>query len=245
MKIPEWLEPYINDTCPYCGSTIVNSYWLTDRYCSNPKCPEHMAHKIDVLAKRFGIKGFGVASARTMIRQHDMKSHLEAIPIWFKEKPELSLYEIGEICLIKGHQKKWRAYCEGFDTMMQVIVSNRLPKDVKEQVPTLLMADCLCKTKPRMLGRKVNVMLSGSFEGYRSRKDFITKMNDLYGDTVQLVDVGKRKTGVDYLIKETYTTDHEKSAIARDACIPIVAPSAMEEKIAAYCAYINNRRDAT
>ena len=245
MEVPEWLKSYINETCPYCGALIANSPALTDRYCSNPKCPEHMAHKINVLAKRFNIKGFGIASARTMIRRYKLKTHLEAIPIWFETKPELSLHEIGEICLIKGHQKRWREYCEGYDNMLQVAMSKRLPEDIKEQTATLLIAGNLCKVKPRLLGSRINVMLSGSFEGYRSRKDFITKMNELYGDVVQLVDVGKRKTNVDFLVKENYTSDHEKSAIAAAAGIPILSPSIMEEKLGAYYAYINNRRDAT
>ena len=131
------------------------------------------------------------------------------------------------------------------DIPILMLSAKQLPEDIKEQTATLLIAGNLCKVKPRLLGSRINVMLSGSFEGYRSRKDFITKMNELYGDVVQLVDVGKRKTNVDFLVKENYTSDHEKSAIAAAAGIPILSPSIMEEKLGAYYAYINNRRDAT
>lgn len=244
MVIPMWLEEHILSECPYCGAPITNNESLTDRYCSNPQCPEHMAHKIDVLAKRFGRKGFGVATARSYIRQMRFSSHLDILRIWFPDRLELELHEIGEICLIKGHQKKWRSYCDGYNNMLELVSSRTLPADVQSQSRLLLQAAVLCKVKPSLQGMKINIMMSGSFSGYRSRKDFVTEMNNKYGAHVQLVDVGKRKTGVDFLVKEDYTTDHEKSAIARSAGICIITPHDMEEKLKAFSTYISERRSA-
>lgn len=238
MTIPDWLAPHLNVTCPYCGALITNNAQLTDRYCSNPNCPEHMAHKIDVLAKRFGIRNFGVAAARQTIRSHKLKYHTQVLPYWFDERPLLPLYEIGEISLIKGHQRKWREYCEGCDTMREVLQKPTTPADVKANAWLLYTTEMFCRVKPRMLGRRINVMLSGSFEGYRSRSDFIADMNRQYGEIVQLVDVGKRKTGVAYLIKEAYATDHEKSAIAQAAGIRIVTPKELSRMLHTYCTNI-------
>lgn len=237
MEIPGWLQENINTECPYCGTPLTNNAMLTNRCCPNPLCPEHMARKMAVLAKRFGIRNFGVAAARQMIRRHHFRLHTQILPYWFIEKPMLYLYEVGEICLIKGHQKQWRTYCEGLDTMLQVVQSPRTPQEVRQQGGLLLCTAALCHIKPRLLGKRLNVMLSGTFDGYRSRADFVLAMNRAYGDVVEVVDVGKRKTEVAFLIKEAYATDHEKSAIARAEGIPMVTPSVFQQKLAAYQAY--------
>lgn len=238
MVIPEWLQERINHACPYCGTELFNNDLLTDRYCPNPKCPEHMAQKVALLAKRFGVKGFGIASAREVVRIHKFVYHTQFIPYWFKEKPALFLHEIGEICMIKGHQKKWREYCEGHDSMREVIRSPRTPASVRKHGVLLICTEAYCKVKPRLLGQKVHVMMSGSFDKYRARSEFIADMNSKFGDVIQLIDVGKRKTGVDFLVKEPHATDHEKSAIALSCGIPIISPSHLEERLQAYRAYI-------
>ena len=134
MEIPSWLQEHINTACPYCKEPIVNNFMLTDRYCSNLRCPEHMAQKIVVLAKRFGVKNFGIAAARSVVRQNKFQLHTQIIPYWFKDKPLLHLHEIGEICLIKGHQKKWREYCEGRDNMLQVLKDPSIPLEDRKSV---------------------------------------------------------------------------------------------------------------
>lgn len=242
MEVPVWLQEQIMSVCPYCGAPITNNEQLTDRYCSNPNCPEHMAHKMNLLAKRFGIKGFGVATARSFIRLKNFRSHLDILRVWFPDRPELELHELGEICFIKGHQKKWRDYCEGYSTMLELIRSGTLPSDIYPYRTLLLQASCLCKTKPRLTGSRINVMMSGSFSGYSSRSEYLREMNQQFGQVVQLVDVGKRKTDVDFLVKESYTSDHEKSVIARQSGIPVITPQGLKEKIETLYTYINERR---
>ena len=242
VDIPEWLAENINKNCPYCGHPITNNDALTDRYCSNEKCPEHMAQKIVVLAKRMGVKNFGIASAREAVRLYKFQLHTQILPYWFKEKPSLYLHEVGEICLIKGHQVKWRQYCEGHDTMMQVVKCPRTPPEIRKHAVLLICTAAMCNIKPRLLGKHLNVMLSGSFDGYRSRSDFVAEMNRKYGDVIQMVDVGKRKTEVAFLVKEIYATDHEKSAIANAMGIPIITPKGLDEKLAAYKSYITEGR---
>lgn len=243
MEIPNWLLEHINQTCPYCGQPIVNNTLLTDRHCSNERCPEHMAQKIDVLAKRFGVKNFGIAAAREAVRLYKFQLHTQILSYWFREKPSLYLHEVGEICLIKGHQKKWRQYCEGHDTMLQVVRSPRTPPEIRKHGVLLICTAAMCNVKPRLLGKRLNVMLSGSFDGYRSRAEFVAEMNRRYGDVIQMVDVGKRKTEVAFLVKETFATDHEKSAIAASQGIPIITPKALDEKLAAYRSYILEGRE--
>lgn len=86
-------------------------------------------------------------------------------------------------------------------------------------------------------------MLTGSFDGYRARADYIATMNAKYGEYIELVDIGKRKLDVDFLIKEPWTSDHEKSAIAEAYGIPVVSPAQMEELLKVYASYINRGGD--
>jgi len=238
MEIPEWLQAKVNVACPYCGHPLINNQLLTDRYCSNPSCPEHLAQKVVALAKYFNIPNIGAATARELVRVYKLSFHTQIIPYWFKEPPTMQLHEIGEICMIKGCQKKWREYCDGHDTMLQVLQDPRTPAAIKKQGVLLVYTEGLCNVKPRLQGKRLNVMLSGSFDNYKSRADFITDMNNKYGDVVQLVDIGKRKTDVAFLVKEEHATDHEKSAIALASGIPIITPSCLDEKLAAYRTYI-------
>lgn len=236
-RLPEWLGAYIYNICPYCGAPIVDNENLTDRYCSNPKCPEHMANKIVTLAQWFGVKDWGIVTARKAVSMHKLQYHTQIIPYWFAEKPSVYLYQVGELAMIKGHNKKWREYCDGCASMYEVLHKPSVPKDIKSKAILLTITSEMCNIKRSITGSRINIMMSGSFDRYRSRADFVKEMNDLYGDVVELVDVGKRKTGVQFLVKENHTIDHEKSAIAKSNGISIITPAGLAEGIKEIATY--------
>lgn len=238
MKIAEWLQPHIMSVCPYCKTPIVNNENLTDRYCPNPQCPGHMACKISDLATRFGVKGVGPAEALNMIRRYDFKYHIQALSQWFIEKPKLYLYEVGEVAMIKGYNKQWRELCSGKKSMLQVALDPETPSTIRANYPLLKACEAEIDVKPSLDGIEMPIMMSGSFDGYRARADFVAEMNRRYGSVVQLVDVGKRKTGVSYLVKEAHSSDHEKTAIAHECGIEILTPAEMEERLRRYYTYI-------
>lgn len=238
MEIAEWLKPYLNTECPYCKSPIMNNDNLTDRWCSNPNCPGHMSYKISALAARFGIKGVGPATALELIDTFHLPYHISYLPIFMAEKPRLYLWQVGEIAMIKGYQRQWRDFAEGCDTMEQVCQKRTVPAVIKEQLPLLQACEQACEVIPRLTGIKVNVMLSGSFDGYAARRDWVTAMNKKYGKYFEVIDVGTRKLDVQYLVKEEWATDHNKSDIAKEYGIPIVTPAKMEEILATGMAYI-------
>lgn len=244
MEIADWLVPHLYDLCPYCGHEIVNNENLTDRFCSNPSCPGHMSFKIAALAKRLGVKDIGPAAAMDMINFYQHPYHIQYIHHMQRERPRVYLYEVGELAMIKGHQKRWREYCKGHKTMRQVCDDPSVPQVIRDQYDLLHACEEECDIIPTLPGREMNVMLTGSFEGYRARKDFIAEMNALYGDIIELVDVGKRKLDVHFLIKEEWTTDHEKSAIAAEYGIPIITPAQMRELLERYKTYIIGRGEA-
>lgn len=238
MEVAEWLKPYLNENCPYCHSPIINNENLTDRYCSNPACPGHMSYKISALATRFGAKGIGPATALAMIEAVKLPYHVNYIRAFLPAPPKLYLWQVGEIAMIKGHQNRWKEYADGCDTMEEVCNKASVPKVIKEHKRLLLAAERECIVLPRLKGLKINIMMSGSFDGYSARRDWLAAMNAKYGDAFELVDVGVRKLDVQYLVKESWATDHSKSAIARDYSIPIVTPAQMEEILSAGKAYI-------
>lgn len=239
MEIADWLVPHLADFCPYCGSPIVNNENLTDRYCSNPSCPGHMAYKISALATKMGVKDIGPATALDLINTHKLPYHIQYLRFMLKEKPKLYLYQVGELAMIKGHQKKWREYCRGCRTMREVCDDPLVPEAIRSQYPLLHACEEECEVIPMLKGKELRIMLTGSFDGYRARADWVADMNHKYGDTIELVDVGKRKIDVDFLVKEEWATDHEKSAIAAEYGIPVVTPAVMEELLKRYASYNN------
>ena len=50
----------------------------------------------------------------------------------------------------------------------------------------------------------------------RKVDEFFRLINDAYGQSINVIQTGKRKTGVSYLIKEADAIDHSKSRIARE-----------------------------
>lgn len=243
MEIADWLAIHLHDNCPYCGFPIVNNENLTDRYCSNPQCPGHMSFKIAALAQRLGVKDIGPATALDLINTYKLPYHIQYLRYMLREKPKLYLYQVGELAMIKGYQKKWRDYCRGKSTMAEVCSSPNVPEAIRSQLSLLQECEKACEVIPTLKGKELFVMLTGSFDGYRARADYIAAMNAKYGEYIELVDIGKRKLDVDFLIKEPWTSDHEKSAIAEAYGIPVVSPAQMEELLKVYASYINRGGD--
>lgn len=240
--IPYWLQGQITEVCTYCGSPIVNNANLTDRHCSNNQCPGHMAQKMSRLATRLGVANFGPARSLEYIRYMKPFCHTQIIQEWFPNQSlELHLWEVCELAMIKGYSKRWREICHGCTDMGQVVATPAGNLLSPYDKAVLLVTAGIIKILPPMLGEKIYVMLTGSFEGFKSRNDYITGMNSIFGDYVQLIDVGKRKTGVDFLVKEPWTTDHEKSAIAAEMGIPVISPTELMQRIQVHVAYITEK----
>jgi NAD-dependent DNA ligase len=223
MDIPSWLAQYLFITCPYCGSPITTSPNLTSRYCSNASCPGHLSHKIDKLVKQLNIKGVGPAVALNYIRHFHFTNHLQILDFVLpkSQRPSLYLHEICNLCLIKGINLKWRDITEGCKTMQDVINNNHFLSPYSE---LLLYAESLFRIKPTLSGKRLNLMLTGSFSGYQERSALLQELNSKYGQSVCCVDVGKRKSNVHFLVKETGTVDHSKTKLATEANIPIITP---------------------
>ena len=239
MEIAEWLLPHLQSECRYCGAPIVDNDNLTDRYCSNPACPGHLSYKVAAIMKKLGIKGVGPATALADIQLYKYPYPAQYISRYIADKPKAYLWQVGEYAMVKGFQKRWQDICYGKHSMAEVCDAPDTPQVLKDNRELLLATEKCFEVLQPLEGERIFVMLTGSFDGYRSRKDFIAEMNARHGSYVQLVDVGKRKTGVQFLIKEAWTSDHEKSAIAAEYHIPDDTPAQMKEMLEGVRAYIS------
>lgn len=243
--LPDWAKENMQMTCTYCNSFILDngdSGVTTARWCSNPKCPGHMQHKAKELANFFDLKGFGPKTALGIIRTMKFKSHFDFIPHWFKDKkPYVSLADVAVMACMEGYgsttaNKELSHYCNFTDYFERAVPPNPILLEHKDE---LLYAEKLFSLKPPISQFKMFVMGTGSFHGYSSRDEFFRLINDAYGSYINVIQTGKRKTGISYLIKERDAVDHSKSQIAAQYGIPVVTPSEFVAIIASKCPYIS------
>lgn len=230
-NLPQWVKDNILQKCTYCDFPILDNSdtgVMTARKCSNPKCPGHMSFKADYLAKFFHIKGFGDKTALNVIKVKKFESHFDFIPYWFEDKkPWVSLAEMADLACIEGYgltqaQNELNSYRSFTDYFNTCTMQNPLLAANREM---LLRAEKYFDFKPPMSDNKLYVMATGSFHGFENRGDFFNRLNLLYGSAINIIQTGKRKTGVAYLIKEVDAVDHSKSQIAKECGIPIVTPN--------------------
>lgn len=244
--VPKWVSDNWLTICPHCGAYIVDNSdtgVTTSRYCINPRCPKHMSFKAKDLADFFGLKGYGPATLYNSIQLHKYQSHFDFIPVWFKDtKPVVSLPEIAVMACIEGYgapsaNKELSAYTSFEQYFNQC--SNVNPLLLKNK-DLLIDAQKYFVIKPPMSARKIYVMGTGSFHGYSSRDEYFRKINDTYGAYINVIQTGKRKTGISYLLKEKDAVDHSKSQIAKDSGIPIVTPSEFIDILCSLIVYYQN-----
>lgn len=242
--LPNWILEAMEGTCPYCHSFIADNSdtgVTTARWCVNKQCPGHMMHKADILAKFFKVNGFGPQTALSHIRMKHYETHFDFIPAWFGDKkPLLSLAEIAELACLEGYgattaAKELNHYANFEEYFEKATVKNPILVAHKDE---LLKAETYFAIKPPLASRQIKVMATGSFHGYNNREEFFRLINDAYGMYINVIQTGKRKTGVSYLIKEKDAVDHSKSAIAYECHIPIVTPAEFISIIASMCPYI-------
>ena len=239
QNIPDWAFEEMSKQCPYCGGYIAQNENLTARWCVNPKCPRHMAYRLDDLAKHFGIKGIGPETAYTLIKERKFQSHFEIMKYWYPaEKPIAHLYDIVGLAAIDGYGltqaqrdlANYASFEEYFATASHVqplLLANKEMLIDAQKYFTLL---------PPLSADYINVMATGSFDGYRSRDQYFQIVNILFGDRLHIINCGKRKTEVSFLIKEPHADDREKSRIAAERGIPVVTP---KQFILILCAYLH------
>lgn len=226
-SLPSWLADNINKRCPYCGAHIVDNELLTQRYCINQKCYGHMSRKMDILAKRFNIKGFGPASALSYCNLFKPENHLEILRSWFpNEKPLVELWEAGDMSMIYGYGPgEWKNMALGFKSFNDMIDNGTdITPTIYANRAYLNYCEGFFRIKEPFSRRIINVMITGSVTGFSNREQYIQSVNKTFGKYIQTIQVGKRASGVSFLISEQGVVGSSKTEVALRNGIPIITP---------------------
>lgn len=243
LDLPEWVKQNMQMTCPYCGSFILDNSdtgSTTARWCANPVCPGHMKYKMAFVAKYFGISNFGVETAYSYIKGNNCQCHLDILKKWFPDdKPLVSLSEVAILACIEGYsetqaRQELNKYGSFESYFANLAAANPI---LRKNYEYLMKCQSYFAIKPALSSRIMRVMGTGSFHGFSNRDEFFSKVNAAYGNMIQVIQTGKRKTGVSYLIKEHDAVDHSKSQIAREEGIPIVTPKEFVDILDRLCSY--------
>lgn len=243
--LPDWVKNNMQMTCSYCNSFLCDNSdtgVTTARWCSNPKCPGHMAHKMKFVSDFFHVKNFGPQTALSYIRQHKCDNHLEILKEWFKEeKPLVSLSDIAVLACIEGYgETQARNNLNAFSSFTTYFANVTSPNDILvKNKEYLLKCESYFNVKAPLSVNKMLVMGTGSFHGFNNRDEYFAQLNDAFGQFIQIIQTGKRKTGVSYLIKEKDAVDHSKSQIAREQGIPVLTPAEFFDLLQSTFTYMN------
>lgn len=240
-RAPAWVLENIMAECPYCGSPICDNSptgTMTFRWCLNPKCPGHMQHRIEALAKHFGISGFGVKSALSWYRLHPNCMHLEILKEWFDVPPLVPLSTVVKLAFIRGYGETSAVTALDSYADFQTYFQQASPPDPILNANRQYLYECSTyfRIKEPVSSLQMVVMGTGAFNGYKSRSDYFSEINEKYGRYVHVIETtGPRKTGVAYLIKENNAPDRSKSRIAAEYGIPVLTPKQFYDMISAAC----------
>lgn len=231
--IPAWLKPHMKQYCD-CGAGMIcddgpvgydGIMKLTQRWCSNPRCPYHMAEKVDMLAKYFKIDGVGAKTALQDILMYKFKSHLDALKFWFAEPPEVYLYQAAELSYIYGVDSKWKDWLGEYSSLDDYLRSVQyVPEVITENEEYL--RECFTYFRIRkdtLSGVVLKIMITGSMHGYSSRGEFLAAINNHYKGVFRVEDNKKTVRDTLCLVKEPESVDYSKTQIALDHNIPIVS----------------------
>lgn len=198
---PEVAEDILKE-CPLDGAPIIRNENLTMARCLHPECRGHMKYKADDLMKYLGVKGIGPETCLNFIKSKGLLSHFELVPIIFpNEKPRLHLWEVAMFCYVPGMSKGWEGLLAGYGTFTEFFEKADIPSELISYRKRLEAAEKFFDIKAPLARKKIEVMITGSINGYLNRDHFIDACNDVVGGLVRIKLCGKKQS-VHYLIAE-------------------------------------------
>lgn len=235
--IPDWLKEHLHRTCQYCGSEMMNYYnddgRCTNRRCSNPACCGELAAQGDFIAKVLDIKGIGFARCLEAVRAGRLTNPVQILGS-FQVKPTVSMSQYLRIHCFEGVDSGWETLCtrNNIYTLDDLFSADLAEyRDLVMRNEQMLRDNAkfvIFKQKPVQYVEKhevsyLTVMITGPVNGYSSKEAFLETVNAAtYGRIVILYQKTKRKTEVDFLIRDNPTDTSGKVYAALEGGIPIV-----------------------
>lgn len=236
--IPDWLKVSLADNCLECGSPMLNYYnddnRCTNRRCSNPTCPSMLAGRFVSMCKVLGLKGVGYKTGLKLVETYYLKSHVDCINYILEEPLTVSLGKFLRAMQFEGVDGELEAICErgGYYTLDELFKGYE--GDLKDLLNVnkeeLYRCSKFFKFKKPAFEKAVdkpvkslNIMITGTPKGYPDKDTFVGTLNYLLKGVITIYHIPhKRKTNVDYLIREAGSTTKGKYEAALEAGIPIV-----------------------
>ena len=246
-NLPYWVQQHIKFYCD-CGAPIEDNSDigpLTARRCSNPKCPYHMQHKVVTCLRYFGYKGIGPKTILKQLLINEPDNHLEAFVDYVDGKRfsvPLSVYVT--LAQLEGYgAESAKKELDSYKNMQDYYNNCPEPNPILLQNKDfLLKCEKYFEIQPPKSKLKMYVMGSGSYHGFPNRDSYFAAINQNFGDTIHVIEVGARRSNVHYLIIEDDATPHTKSKIAKECNIPVVSPKDFVAVLTGIEAYLNEKR---
>lgn len=218
------------DVCPSCGAPTEISPVLTGLHCSNPRCPDKIAMRINAICTELGILGFGDSRIADFMNYYDIHNPLQifelerGIPIsntmsievsdeitgQIEQHKKFQLWEYVKIANIPGVQTCAKDIFSGYSTLQQayndiqvggvdfiqkrmgISADNSLSVRAMQVYKNLLeykddLFECINCIEIIDLSNKVELNIYCSDQaggGFKHKKDFYNKINELFGDRV-------------------------------------------------------------
>lgn len=234
---PDWLAASLSGTCPECNAPILNGYndrdECTRRRCSNPRCVGNISAKIAKMCDTLGVAGIKEGKAKRMVIECGLKSHWEAIPVIYDNKPELTLLMFLKCCFIYGIDSELSSIAADFksvDDMMKGY-NGKYYQLLHEYDDTICEGLKYVDIKAVETGFIYNpviigeVNITGIVPGYKDREDFINNLNYIFRGLVRLKYTNsKRKTGLLACISHDTHASSGKISSAIEGGLSIMTP---------------------
>lgn len=217
-RIPLRLKGHMLENCETCGYPIVMNEEMTYRRCLDHYCRGHVAQKADRMFKYLKVPGIGVATATRGLAVNKLKSHLDLIPIYLDYKPSVHLFEIAIMAQIDGERESLEEELKGYTSFEDYFKSGHVTEGLYGFKNDLIRAQNYFKIKPPLPDYKIEVMITGSLDGY-SKDTFVNMCNTLLEGKMYISQVGLKNSAY-ACITEDKTSSNRKAQLARGELRP-------------------------
>lgn len=232
--IPDWLKDKLKGPCSYCGSEFEvgyspNNARVTKHYCPNISCPGTVAMKMVFVWTLLKVEGIKFGRSMELIKKHGIKNHMDAIPHIFSEPPKMDLATFMRLNCIQGIDDGWNNVCDGKESLEEVLNTSTAqkimsPQDMENVKNAAKYVEFVIQGKQKYKPvLSLTVMMTGDVMELSNRELLIPALNQKYKGLLDLrYSKSKRKTGVNFLLKEEKSAVTGKVNTADENGIPIV-----------------------
>lgn len=235
--IPQWLKDSMETRCPSCGSEYEiglspNGQRVTKHYCPNMKCPLTLGARAAYMWDLLKVPGIKEAKSIRIVRDNNIQSHLELIPYVVDQASipiRITAGDYMRIMCVPGIDSACDNYMMRFDNIESAIRATETEfgydrEMVEDAIRCLKYFNVVMPTRKQGYLKTYHIMITGDVNGFTNRDEFPGAVEYYFKGVFNIVYYrSKRKTGVDFLIKEPGSATTGKVQVANAVGIPILS----------------------